>query len=142
MTKNTITPVFAKNIRVAFREGERGLDATKVVDAKGNAVNPASVLGADGDATRCRGRLNPAFVSAYLAAFPEHDYAEKSVSPSAQVELPITKTSKSGATLKRPEVFAASDVRKMLGHEPGKRGRLSQADLAKAAQMVMDSRKS
>ena len=131
-TKAT-TPVSAASIRAAFRDGERGLDPHKVTVTKGDkevAVSPACILGADGTGERVRGRLHPAFVAAYTAAFPEHTYAEKSVAEKRTVSLPL-KSAKTGRPIK-PVTVTVAEARALAG-EPNGKGRLSASTLDKAA---------
>lgn len=130
--RTTKTPVSAKRIRVAFQTNERGLDATKVVDAKGKAVSTNAVLGRDGDTSRIRGRLNPAQVAAFLEAFPEHTYAEipKGGVSSNQKTVEVPRVGKNGRALK-PATISLAEARRLSGTE-GKKGRLSADDLARA----------
>jgi len=89
-----------------------------------------------GIATGSRGRLDPA-ARAYEAAHPGTKYVAQGP---RETTLPIFKVSSRGAHLPRPEAFPTSEVRKMLGQPEGRKGRLSSADLAKAADLVMQSR--
>lgn len=131
-TKRSIqTPVPAKRIRQAFQSNERGLDALTIVDSKGKPVSPNAVLGRDGDVSRVRGRLNPAHVAAFLDKFPEHTYAEKSQAEGKSISLPVTKTSKSGATLQRPVDVPMSEFRRLSGQA---KGRPSRESLTRAAE--------
>jgi hypothetical protein len=127
MSKSTRTPVSAKTIRTAFQTG--ALDAAKVVDAKGKPVTPLSVLGRDGDASRVRGRVNPAFVTAFLEANPGSTYAEKSQAESPMVEVPLV-SPKTGRPVK-PVTLPRAEVRSLAGIE-GRRGRIAKSDLAAA----------
>lgn len=125
-SKNALAPVSAKFVRAAFRDGT--LDASKVVDAKGNAVNTASLFGASGDSTKVRGRIHPAFV----AAFNESGlgtYAEKSVAEKNMVTVPLN-SPKTGRPIK-PVSLPIGEVRVLAGIV-GKKGRISSADLANA----------
>lgn len=128
MSKSTKSPVSAKVIREAFRNGT--LDVAKVVDGKGDAVNPVSVLGANGDATRCRGRLNPAFAAYFVENTPGTSYAEK-VAEVSTIEVPLN-SPKTGRPIK-PVTLPVSEVRALAGIS-GKAGRISKADLAKAGE--------
>jgi hypothetical protein len=126
MSKRTVsTPVTAKTIRQAFQSG--ALDPAKVVNAKGDAVNPACLF--SGPQGKGRGRLNPAFVAAFLDANPGTTYAEK-VAEVKMVEVPLT-SPKTGRPIK-PVSLPISEVRTLAG-VAGKKGRLSQADLTAAA---------
>lgn len=121
-------PVSAATIRQAFRDGT--LNVADVKNEKGEAVNPASIFGADGTGQKVRGRLNPAFVAAYLAANPTASYAEKSVAEKRTVMLPLV-SAKTGKAIKPVEV-TVTEARALAG-VPGGKGRLSADTLAKAA---------
>lgn len=119
------TLVSARTIRTAFQTGALKVEAVK--DAKGKVVSPASILGKAGDGKVVRGRLHPAFIEAYKAANPGHDYREKAVKStggksSGTVTLPVTKTSKSGATLKRPVEVPMAEFRRLSGTTRGRVG--------------------
>lgn len=137
MSKSTRTPVSAKTIRTAFQTGT--LDASKVVDGKGKPVTPLSVLGRDGDASRVRGRVNPAFVAAFLAANPTATYAEKSQAESPMVEVPLV-SPKTGRSVK-PVVLPRAEVRALAGIE-GRRGRIGKSDLLAAGAAFQAKRNS
>lgn len=140
MSKSTkpAVAVSAKTIRTAFQSG--ALDPAKVValnpkgepktDKDGNPViaNPACLFG--GPQGTGRGRLNPAFVKAFLDANPGTTYAEKTVKDTRMVEVPMfsAKTGRPVKSLTKP----ISEVRKAAGVE-GKKGRLSKDDLLRAA---------
>lgn len=126
-SKNALAPVSAKQVRATFRDGT--LDASKVVDAKGNAVNTASLFGADGTSTKVRGRIHPAFVAAYNAS-GLGTYAEKSIAEQNMVTLPLV-SAKTGRPIKPVEVPIAQA--RALSGTTGKKGRLSSADLVAAA---------
>jgi hypothetical protein len=128
--RNVATPVSIKTIRTAFQDGT--LDATKVVDSKGNPVNANSVLGRDGDVSRVRGRIHPAFVAAYVEANPGSVYAEKSAVEQSTITLPVTKTSKSGATLARPVEVPLSEFRRLSGQAMGRPSAAAKATAADA----------
>lgn len=126
MAKSALTPVTTKTVRMAFVTG--ALDASKVVDAKGNPVSTASLLGADGTGEKVRGRLKPEFIDAYVAANPGTVFVE---GPDANVKtVEVPRKSAKGRDLK-PAVLPIAEVRRLAGIE-GKKGRLSKADLAKA----------
>lgn len=133
MTKNLVS---AATIRAAYQNGT--LDAAKVAQAAadltgGKPVSTNSVLGADGDASRVRGRINPVFVAAFLKANPNSEYVEKKVTSKAdetKVTLPVVRTSASGATLKRPVEVTMSEARRLSGQA---KGRLGKASIEKAA---------
>lgn len=125
------TPVSAKTIRTAFRDGT--LNVKDVKDANGKPINPVSVLGADGDASRCRGRLLPAFAAFYTEKFPNTTYAEKSGADERTVEVPRV-SAKTGRPVK-PTRLPIAEVRALAGVS-GKKGRLSKADLLAAAEAL------
>lgn len=127
MSKSISTPVTAKTIRLAFQTGT--LDASNVVDANGKPVSPLSVLGRDGDASRVRGRLNPAFVQAFLTANPASTYAEKSVAEVPMVQVPLT-SPKTGRAIK-PVTMPRSEAKALAG-VGGRKGRLSAEHLLAA----------
>lgn len=128
MSKSALKPVSAKVIRTAFRDGT--LDASKVVDANGKPVNPVSIFGTDGDVSRCRGRLNPAFAEFYVANVKGTSYSEK-VAEVSTIEVPLN-SPKTGRPIK-PVTLPVSEVRALAGIS-GKAGRISKADLAKAGE--------
>jgi len=120
-------PVDAATIRAAFHNGD--LDPAKVVDGKGEQVNPACLFG--GPQGRGRGRLNPAFVQAFIDANPGATYDQKGANAQPKtVSVPRT-SPKTGRPVK-PTVLPLSEVRALAGVS-GKRGRLSSTDLANAA---------
>jgi len=130
MSKSILTPVPAKVVRQAAREGRFTVpEAAK-----------ACVFG--GPQGRGRGRLNPSLVAAFNEAMASEGvvYAgEKTAVEGRQVTLPLTKMNAAGARLKRPESLPVSEVRRLAGAE-GKRGRLSKADIAKATEAVESAR--
>ena len=127
----SVTFVSAAVVRDAFRTG--ALDATKVVDAKGNPVSTASLFGASGDSTKVRGRIHPAFVAAFNAVNKSVQYAEKRVKAEAMVEIPrVSVDSKGRKRALKPVTLPASEVRALAG-ESGKRGRIGKDTIAKAS---------
>ncbi len=131
MSKSTTSPVLvnAARVREAFRAG---------LFTAPDAALP-SLMGKNGDG-RVRGRLNPLAVEAFNAGVKGEQYAgEKSTVESKSVTLPLTKMSAAGARLKRPESFPLSQVRTLAGVE-GKKGRLSSAEVARAAEAVVAQR--
>lgn len=130
MSKSTTTaPVAtAAVIRAAFQNGT--LDVTKVVNEKGEQVNPISVLGRDGDASNIRGRVHPAFTEAFLAANPKAVIGKGSAPKMVEVPMFSTKTGRAIKPVLRP----ITEVRAAAG-KAGKAGRLSSADMLKAAQV-------
>lgn len=128
MSRKVATPVSAKFIRQAAREGR-----VTITDAA-----LACVTG--GPQGTGRGRLNPDLITAFEAENPGFVYAgEKSEVEAKAVTLDLTKPNARGARLKRPEAVALAEVRKRAGVE-GKRGRLSAADKTKAAESIMRER--
>lgn len=120
-------PVTAAQIRAAFRDGS--LDASKVVDAKGNPVNAACLT--SGPQGTGRGRINPALVQTFLDANPGATYNQKASNAQPKtVEVPRV-SPKTGRPVK-PTTLPISEVRALAGVS-GKKGRLSSADLDKAA---------
>ena len=125
------TPVSAKTIRTAFRDGT--LNVKDVKDANGKPVNPVSIFGPEGDQSRCRGRLNPAFAAFYTEKVKGTTYAEKSGADERTVEVPRV-SAKTGRAIK-PTVLPIAEVRALAGVS-GKKGRLSKADLTAAAEAL------
>lgn len=127
MSKTTVTTVAPSAVREAFRSGR--LNVSDVLDAKGKPVNPASILGAGGDVSKCRGRVNPAFVAHFEANTPNTIVREKFTAP-RMVTVPMfsKKTGRPVKSIEKP----VDEVRKAAG-TTGKAGRLSQADLLAAA---------
>lgn len=127
MSNSTPTTVAPAAVREAYRSGR--LNAADVLDAKGNPVDPTSIFGANGDVSRCRGRVNPAFVAHFEANTPGAVVKEKFVAP-RMVTVPMfsTKTGRPVKSIEKPidEVRAAAGT-------TGKAGRLSNADLLAAA---------
>lgn len=118
-------------VRDLFRSGV--LDASKVVDAKGNPVSTASLFGKNGTAStpvKVRGRVHPAFYKDAEAnghgVFTEKVKAEKTIT------IAPTRTDAKGRvrTLK-PRQVPVSKVRDLAG--AGNKGRISAEGLAKAA---------
>lgn len=136
MGKSKVSIVGAAEVREAYRSGR--LDASKVKDAKGNPVNTGCLTG--GPQGRGRGRMNPALVAHFLDNTPGTEYAEK-VTTVKTTTLPVTRTNARGAVLKRPVEVPTSEARTLAG-KPGSKGRLSQADLEKAAAAFMAQRDS
>lgn len=126
MARKSLSIVTPAQVRAAFAAGD--LNASDVLDAKGNPVNPASLVGANGDG-KVRGRLNPAFARAYEAANPGTEVREKVVT-SKEVEIPMN-SAKTGRPIK-PRVLPIAEVRALAGVE-GKKGRLSTEDKQRAA---------
>jgi hypothetical protein len=128
--KSVSRPVDAKTIRTAFHNGT--LDASKVVDAKGQPVNTGSLFG--GPQGKGRGRLNPALVQAFLDANPGTTYDQKgaNVQPKT-VEVPRV-SPKTGRPVKST-ILPIAEVRALAGVS-GKRGRLSSAHLVAAAEAL------
>jgi hypothetical protein len=125
----SVTLVPASRVRAAYAEG-----LFTVPDA-----GLACLIGRNGDG-RVRGRLNPIAVEAFNEQVEGEQYAgEKSPVESKTVTLPLTKMNAKGARLKRPEDFPLSEVRRLAGVS-GKKGRLSAAEIAKAAEAVETQR--
>lgn len=124
------TLVTAAAIRKAFQSG--ALNVADVVDAKGNPVNPVSVLGRDGDTSRIRGRVNPAFAAHFVANTPGTEYKEK-VAERKTRDLTYSVKDKAGRSRKRSVTLTIAEVRALAG-VTGKKGRLSQADLDRAGE--------
>lgn len=134
MARNIKTPVDAKTIRAAFHNGD--LDASKVVNDKGEAVNTASLFG--GPQGRGRGRLHPALVQAFLDANPGTTYDQKGANAQPKtVEVPRVKTDAKGRKRAlKPVTLPIAEVRALAGVS-GKRGRLSSTDLARAGEALV-----
>ena len=128
MAKRKVVQVNAQFIRQAAREGRVTLT---------DADLPAFTGGPQG---RGRGRLPKSAIAAFEAENPGFVYAgEKSAVEQKTVTLPLTKPNARGAMLKRPEDFPIKEVRQRAG-VVGKKGRLSAADLTRAAESVMKER--
>lgn len=128
MSRKVATPVNAKFIRTAAQEGR-----VTITDAA-----LACVTG--GPQGTGRGRLNADLIAAFEAENPGFVYAgEKSSAEVKSVTLDLTKPNAKGARLKRPEAVSVSEIRQRAGVE-GKRGRLSAANKATAAQSIMAER--
>lgn len=128
MSRKVATPVNAKFIRNAAREGK-----VTITDAA-----LACVTG--GPQGTGRGRLNRDLIAAFEAENPGFVYAgEKSAKEVKSVTLDLTKPNARGARLKRPEEVPVSEVRTRAG-VTGKAGRLSNADKVKAAESIMRER--
>lgn len=118
--------VAAREIRDYFQSNVKA--ANKV--AKDANVSTNSVLGADGDASRCRGRINPAFSEAFVAAHPGTTYAEKSDAEKHLLDVPLT-SPKTGRAIKGVTLPIA-EVRRLAG-APAK-GKVSSAALVAAGE--------
>lgn len=128
--KNALRPVPARVVR----EFARSNRVTVTDDAL------ACVTG--GPQGRGRGRLHPDLIAAFNAENGEglvYDEAKGKRLAGRMVTLPLVKPNARGAMLKRPEDFPIAEVRKRAGVE-GKKGRLSKADIAKAAASVQSER--
>lgn len=129
MSKSTPTPVSAARVREAYREGLFTVPEAAL----------ACLIGRNGDG-KVRGRLNPLAVEAFNEQVEGEVYAgEKSGAESKSITLPLTKMNAKGAVLKRPEDFPVREVRRLAGIE-GKKGRIAQADLTRAAEAVVTER--
>ena len=149
INKSEPVAVSAQTIRRAFQSGDLDHTVVPALNAKGEpktdkggnvvVADPACLF--SGPQGKGRGRLNPAFVKAFLDANPGTTYAEKAVKsdgPERTITLPLTKMNKRGARVKRPEDFPASRVRALAGVGP--KGRIPQTALTKAAEAVMAER--
>jgi hypothetical protein len=132
MTKNLAAPVNAKFIRTAFANGEFTAPDSALVSLTGRGVKVVKGETVQVGSGLIRGRLHPSAVAAFLAVNPDASYQEKSVAEAKMVTVPVTKTSKTGATLKRPVSLPISQVRALAG-SGDKKGRLSSADVVAAA---------
>lgn len=129
MSKSNITLVPASRVREAFAQG---------LFTAPEAALP-SLVGKNGDG-RVRGRLNPLAVEAFNAQVEGEQYAgEKSAVEGKTITLPLTKMTAAGARVKRPETFPLARVRSLAGVE-GKKGRLSKAEVERAAEAVIAER--
>lgn len=134
MSNTTAAPAVllatAPVVRAAYKAG-------KFPAAEGVSLD--SLIGAKGDGN-ARGRINPAHVKSFLASKAGKGYTmpnlgnggDKAPAPSREVSVPRVKTDAKGRkrTLK-PVTLPMAEVRRLAGVE-GKKGRLSQADIAKA----------
>lgn len=129
--KSNTTVLTSAAVRALFQNGT--LDATKVTDAKGNAVPTASLFGKDGTSTKVRGRVHPAFYQAAEAA--GHGVFAEKVKVEKTITISPIKTDVKGRkrTLKAREV-PVSKVRALAGASA--KGRLSAAHIAKAAEAL------
>lgn len=125
-SKQSLRPVAAREIRDYFQSNPK--QAAKVAEQAGVSTN--SVLGEGGDASRCRGRLNPAFAEAFVAAHPGTTYAEKSVAEKRTLDVPLT-SPKTGRPIKGVSLPIA-EVRRLAG-APAK-GKVSSAALVAAGE--------
>jgi hypothetical protein len=130
MSKRILKPVAAKVVRqFAF-------------DGKVTVTDAALACVTTGPQGRGRGRLHPDLIAAFNAENGEglvYNESEGKALAGRFVTLPITKTNARGAVLNRPEQFPIAEVRTLAG-VVGKKGRLSKADVAKAAEAVMAAR--
>lgn len=136
MSKSS-TIVSTATIRAAFVGENATLDPATVLDAKGNPVSTASLLGSDGSGTKVRGRVNPAFVAAYLAANPGTKFGEGSSAPAART-VQVPRKGASGRSLS-PVTLPVSEAKTLAGI-PGKRGRMSAAEREAAGQAYQAAR--
>jgi hypothetical protein len=131
MTKSVSSPAASKrskvksftvaprDVRAAFHNGDLTVP---------DAALPSMTGGPQG---RGRGRVHKDAIEAFIALNPGAVYAEKTV-PAKSVTLPVTKTSKTGATLKRPVDVSLAEARRLSG-TVGQKGRLSGAAIEAAA---------
>lgn len=123
MSKSKSTVVSTATIRAAF-SGENALTPAE-------GVSTASLFGAAGDGSKVRGRIHPAHVAVYLDANPGHVFGEgKSAPPARTATLPLV-SEKTGRPIK-PVTVSVEEAKRLAG-VAGKRGRLSSAELVKAA---------
>lgn len=76
-----------------------------------------------------RGRIHPDLLAAFRKANPRKDYAVK-VAESRTVTVPVVMLDKAGRKTTRKATIATSEARAALGHDAGRRGRISMADLS------------
>lgn len=128
MARKSLVQVPASTVRAFYQSNPKV--AAEVAEAAGVATN--SVLGADGDASRIRGRINPAFVAYFNETQAPQNYAEVPKGGIAREPLTVTvpRTGKNGRALK-PVTMPRSEALAILGYAPNRKGNLSSADLAK-----------
>jgi hypothetical protein len=101
-------------------------------------VSTNSVLGADGDAKRIRGRINPAFYStgrgAEALTAAGLTYGEKSVAEVKTVTVPRV-SAKTGRAIK-PTVLPLAEARVLAGEAENRKGIMSSASLLKVAEAL------
>jgi hypothetical protein len=132
MTKNILTTAA---VRKAYADGT--LNPADVKDAKGNPVSTASLFGAKGDGV-VRGRIHPLF-AAHAEANLNGTFAER-VSTEKMVTITPKRLNSKGQPVRFKErQVSLSEVRRLAGVE-GKKGRLSQADLDKAAEALGEAK--
>lgn len=129
----SLTPVAASEVRAFFQANPKV--AQEVAEAAGVATN--SVLGADGDASRIRGRINPAFTAHFNETQAPKHYQEVPKGGIARTPLMVTvpRTGANGRALKAVEV-ERSEALRLLGYAENRKGSLSSADLAKVGTLL------
>lgn len=133
--------VTAAVVREAFRSG--ALDPKTVKDDKGNVVPAVSIFGADGTGEKVRGRLHPAFIAAYAAAYPGAEYVATAKGqsgksePERMITLKVFKTDAKGRKRPRKDVeVPISEARRLAGVS---RGRFTDKTAEKAAAAYMEA---
>lgn len=79
-----------------------------------------------------RGRLNPDAVKAFHKANKGKVYVAASDAEKRTVTVKVQKVDSKGRKSMRPVTITTAEARKVLGHEPGKRGRISLEALSEA----------
>ena len=130
-TKRSVaTPVSAKRVRAAFAAGEFTAPDEALPSLIGGSYTKTGGF-VESTSGLVRGRLNPAAIEAFNAQVKGEVYAgEKSNVEARTVEVPMF-SPKTGRPVK-PVTKTLAEVRAAAGVE-GKKGRLSQADLHRAA---------
>lgn len=119
-----------------FWQSNASLAQTVAGDAN---VSTNSVLGAEGDVSRIRGRINPAF---YREGTPGGDairkagltYGEKSDAEVKTVEVPRV-SPKTGRAIKST-ILPLSEARTLAGEPTNRKGKMSSASLLKVAEAL------
>jgi hypothetical protein len=111
-------------------------DAQRIATAANVSTN--SVLGADGDTSRIRGRINPAFYASgegqALLTKAGLTYGEKSSAEVKTVEVPRV-SPKTGRAIKST-VLPLSEARVLAGEPENRKGKMSSASLLKVAEAL------
>lgn len=83
-----------------------------------------------------RGRLHPEVTEAFRKAHKGRKGYTPKVAEGATVTVPVVTLDKAGRKRTEQRTLAVSEARKVLGHEAGKKGRLSKATLSEALSAV------
>lgn len=127
---STKTNVSTATVREWAKENLSSIPEAGHFSVMGRSKEDRTLLG---DGSRVRGRLHPSVVEAFNKAHSKSRkvYAEK-VAETPTVTFQVAALDKRGRTYKKSVTITTGEARVLLGHEKGKKGRLSKDALAAA----------